>query len=246
MIKFFSRFRQRLLPKNKFSKYFIYAIGEIVLVVIGILIALQINNWNENTKKNKLKASYISALIVDYTKDSIQLDNSIALNKLVLEDIDSIIKSFYSKDIKLDDFIGYFKSFDRTIRTQNNFNTNSFNVLITSGNIDLIDEDLVEALMELNRLQTTQIEVTIDNNDTYIALMVDSAGEFPIFSSIQNFSKETNQLLWKKVDVEKIPVVFTNIIGFKRYVVDRYLELAESVKIKTDEVLSLLNSRSKK
>jgi hypothetical protein len=47
MIKFFRKIRQKMLTKNKFSKYLIYAIGEIFLVVIGILIALQINNWNE-------------------------------------------------------------------------------------------------------------------------------------------------------------------------------------------------------
>jgi len=50
MIKFFRKIRQRLLTENKFSKYLIYAIGEIVLVVIGIIIALQINNWNETRK----------------------------------------------------------------------------------------------------------------------------------------------------------------------------------------------------
>ena len=48
MIKFFRKIRQVLLAENKFSKYLLYAIGEIVLVVIGILIALQINTWNQN------------------------------------------------------------------------------------------------------------------------------------------------------------------------------------------------------
>ena len=50
MIKFFRKIRQKLLSENKFNKYLIYAIGEIILVVIGILIALQINNWNEKNK----------------------------------------------------------------------------------------------------------------------------------------------------------------------------------------------------
>jgi hypothetical protein len=50
MIKFFRRIRLDLLKKNKTGKYAKYAIGEIVLVVIGILIALQINNWNEDRK----------------------------------------------------------------------------------------------------------------------------------------------------------------------------------------------------
>ena len=54
MIKFFRHIRKRLLTENKFSKYLLYAIGEILLVVIGILIALSINNWNEE-QKNRIE-----------------------------------------------------------------------------------------------------------------------------------------------------------------------------------------------
>ena len=59
MIKFFRKIRQRLLTENKFSKYLLYAIGEVVLVVIGILIALSLNNNNEN---KKLKVQEIKIL----------------------------------------------------------------------------------------------------------------------------------------------------------------------------------------
>ena len=55
MIKFFRKIRQNLLMENKTGKYFKYAIGEILLVVIGILIALQVNNLNESSK-NDVKA----------------------------------------------------------------------------------------------------------------------------------------------------------------------------------------------
>jgi hypothetical protein len=47
MLKFFRKIRQNLLEESKFRKYLVYALGEIVLVVVGILIPLQINNWNE-------------------------------------------------------------------------------------------------------------------------------------------------------------------------------------------------------
>ncbi len=50
MIKFFRKIRQNLLIENKIGKYLKYAIGEIILVVIGILFALSINNWNESRK----------------------------------------------------------------------------------------------------------------------------------------------------------------------------------------------------
>ena len=58
MIKFFRNIRQNLVMENKNGMYFKYAVGEIVLVVIGILIALQINNWNENVKKLKQEKIY--------------------------------------------------------------------------------------------------------------------------------------------------------------------------------------------
>ncbi|GMN04991.1 hypothetical protein MTsPCn5_03790 [Croceitalea sp. MTPC5] len=76
MIKFFRKIRQRLLSDlpagkagNKFSKYLIYAIGEIVLVVIGILIALQINNWSENEKIKKEEKILITGLIQNIEED---------------------------------------------------------------------------------------------------------------------------------------------------------------------------------
>jgi len=69
MIKFFRRIRQKLITEGSLSKYLIYAIGEILLVVIGILIALQINNWNEKQKQSILIHSYINSLIDDLHND---------------------------------------------------------------------------------------------------------------------------------------------------------------------------------
>jgi len=63
MIKFFRKIRQNLLIENKTGKYFKYAIGEILLVVIGILIALQINNWNEQSKAKKSAEIQLLSLI---------------------------------------------------------------------------------------------------------------------------------------------------------------------------------------
>ncbi len=63
MIKYFRKIRQRLLTDNKFSKYLLYAIGEIILVVIGILIALQINNWNAEQKIKKEEIGILNNLL---------------------------------------------------------------------------------------------------------------------------------------------------------------------------------------
>jgi Family of unknown function (DUF6090) len=69
MIKFFRKIRQNLLMENKTGKYFKYAIGEIILVVIGILIALQINNWNENRKNHKKLTRYLYGTLGNFKSD---------------------------------------------------------------------------------------------------------------------------------------------------------------------------------
>lgn len=73
MIKFFRRIRQQLLKENKLSRYLIYAIGEIVLVVIGILIALSINNWNETQKELKKEHDVLIQLKEEYQTNLAQL-----------------------------------------------------------------------------------------------------------------------------------------------------------------------------
>ena len=81
MIKFFRRIRLSLLSQNKFSKYLIYAIGEIILVVIGILIALQINNWNESKQLKKIERKYLLELKSNLKVDLKDINHSISFTK---------------------------------------------------------------------------------------------------------------------------------------------------------------------
>jgi hypothetical protein len=107
MIKFFRKFRQKLLSENKFSNYLIYAVGEIVLVVIGILIALQINNWNENRKANenfilllsnvRNELAYnieLSSEVINYNRILDTLAHKVLNNRLVKEDYKNNPKLF--------------------------------------------------------------------------------------------------------------------------------------------------------
>ena len=80
MIKFFRNIRKNLLSQGKTGKYLKYAIGEIILVVIGILIALQINNLNEQRKQNNLEQDYLIALKREFENNLIEVDRVIKLN----------------------------------------------------------------------------------------------------------------------------------------------------------------------
>lgn len=81
MIKLFRKIRQDLLTENKFSKYLVYAIGEIILVVVGILIALQINNWNEVKKDRAYEIKMLSEIKKGLMGDQINLQEQIQAYK---------------------------------------------------------------------------------------------------------------------------------------------------------------------
>ena len=79
MIKFFRKIRQNLLSEGKTKKYLLYAIGEIALVMIGILLALQVNNWNEQRKDDKKEQELLGQLRSEFQSNLEQLDEKISL-----------------------------------------------------------------------------------------------------------------------------------------------------------------------
>ncbi|MGK0413037.1 MAG: hypothetical protein ACJA1B_001239 [Polaribacter sp.] len=92
MIKFFRKIRQNLLSEGKTGKYLKYAIGEILLVVIGILIALSINNWNENRKNIAKKETLLKALKIEFSSNLTQLDTVLYYDDIVLKNIRRFMK----------------------------------------------------------------------------------------------------------------------------------------------------------
>jgi len=85
MLRFFRQIRQHLLTDNKFSKYLLYAVGEILLVVIGILIAIQVDNWNEERKAGLVELSLLEELKADLEYSKKELQQVSDTNKEYLE-----------------------------------------------------------------------------------------------------------------------------------------------------------------
>ncbi len=99
MLKFFRNIRKNLLAEGKTTKYFKYAIGEIFLVVIGILIALQISNWNENRKLKQQERSYYCKISEDLSSDLLNLERS----KISLEERIVVLDRFLINLLKIQD-----------------------------------------------------------------------------------------------------------------------------------------------
>lgn len=94
MIKFFRKIRQQLLSENKFSKYLLYAIGEIILVVIGILIALQINNNNNYKEQRRTEQEYLISLQTEFKSNLKKINVSIDENEVRLNALEDLITLF--------------------------------------------------------------------------------------------------------------------------------------------------------
>ncbi|MFD2917934.1 DUF6090 family protein [Psychroserpens luteus] len=146
MIKFFRHIRQRYISEGKTTKYFKYAIGEILLVVIGILIALQINNWNE-VQKGKMKATTIlEAIRSDMVKDLERIEDlkpywgkEIVYFKKVFPSYTYPIDMEIIVDMETVSQVNYSTLFDYDAPFRSN--TSAFDAMIADGNSDLITND---------------------------------------------------------------------------------------------------------
>jgi len=147
MIPYYRKIRKKLADDNQFFKYSRYAIGEIILVVVGILIALQINNWNNLNEKNKLKSVYINRLISDiksdttniaYTRSELEINQGvikaliekISLNE-DLEELDTLLYNYFERGWIIYEFIPTSNTYIDLSQTGN------MNIL---NNPDLVDE----------------------------------------------------------------------------------------------------------
>ncbi|WP_166966814.1 DUF6090 family protein [Yeosuana marina] len=120
MIKFFRKIRQNLLSEGKTRSYLKYAIGEIVLVVIGILIALQINNWNEERKIKQKETIVLKELLTSINSDltAYKIHTEPSLERKA-NGIDSLIAYIFDKrEIKNSIFINFYTNMSLNVFMQ--------------------------------------------------------------------------------------------------------------------------------
>lgn len=152
MIKFFRKIRQNLLSEGKTEKYFKYAIGEIILVVIGILIALQINNWNEKRKQQVKTQNYYQQLLEDLHKDKNFATITIKKFEKQREAFQDYLKKFDDSKLSVKEM--YQELLKLNIESfALHFNTSTIESLQNSGEIVLIPPVLRNRLLDLKRQQ---------------------------------------------------------------------------------------------
>jgi len=143
MIKFFRKIRQSLLSENKFNKYLVYAIGEIILVVIGILIALEINKYNEANKQRAKEVQFLKNLTTDLILEENELDRYIEIRESMVNSAQIILEHFNGKPV---DDINLFHYHNFNVEIWQAFQriNNTFLELVNSGNLTIISNDSIK------------------------------------------------------------------------------------------------------
>lgn len=136
MVKFFRKIRQNLLSENKFTKYLAYALGEIILVVIGILIALAINNGNQNRIDDKNEQIYLLGLKEEFETSKFKLTELIAVNQRNYIGAKKILEHTATKNESLTETT-FSELLYNTFSADIAFNPNNslLNEMINSGNL---------------------------------------------------------------------------------------------------------------
>ena len=164
MIKFFRKIRQKLVTENKFSKYLLYAIGEIILVVIGILIALAINNNNEDRKTRIKELNYLTGIKSDLHLNLTELKNYITIRETSVNSAKTVLDFFnHKREVNPDEF--NFHSLNVQIWYPFKKNDNTYQELINSGNIAIISNDSIKNIlinMQLGYKQITVLETHME------------------------------------------------------------------------------------
>jgi hypothetical protein len=125
----------------------LYAIGEIVLVVIGILIALQINNWNEQQKQNKLEKEYYCRLLEDVIQDREQVTNLIAQSESRLKASNQAVRLLQKEKTKKQEIGTQISLSIRAIYSDFKPNNSAFEDLKSGANLNIIrDKNVIKAL----------------------------------------------------------------------------------------------------
>jgi len=240
MIKIFRKIRQNLVMENKTSKYFKYAIGEIMLVVIGILIALQINNWNENRLKQE-------QLISVYERTLIDIDNDIQEMSATLEyytELEYIFKKVINDSITPDLFnVGLSRILTNGVSTSLNMTgVNQLRALnstdsLSLGIIDLYDAMELQLINNYERrinLQVSEVVNTFrDKYDWYPEYMGKTIMQNNSSKELQDYFLYNSE--YRHRVISSYQLFYVNYVSSLKILIPVLKEITEELKIKLEK-----------
>jgi hypothetical protein len=181
MINFLRRIRRNLINENKPNIYLIYAIGEVVLVVFGILIAFQIDNWNESRKTESVELRYLERLKTDLIQDSLYFNQRIVDARKTIENNSEAIKIAYQsqRNIKdLQDLMNLYNFYSEHLTIQDN----SFVEMTSAGKLNILkNEQLKIEIVSYYKFSNAAAKHIKEYNEYSVTLVTYLNNSNPIF-----------------------------------------------------------------
>jgi len=184
MIRLFRRVRNKLLSEKNYGIYVLYATGEIVLVMVGILLALQIDNWNEARKDRITEEQYVERLLRDLQNDSIYIESQILLCERAISHLDSFLIEMYKAPENPDDVRriikhGALQTDDLTLKNS------TYRELISTGSMNIFsDQNVKAAIMDYYHLGEEIASQIKEFNLFSTQVMTDGMAKVPSFIQI--------------------------------------------------------------
>jgi hypothetical protein len=169
MITFLRRIRQNLINSNKLSKYLLYALGEIVLVMIGILLALQINTWNENRKLKAKTKDYLLLLKEDLNKERENVNTQIDFVNDYFSRFEIYLEA--SKNTTTIKDIAVLLADIRPTTLTPTYKIDVVDALNTTGDIKLIPAEIRKKIADLTQQQVWVEKFVARNNRMHLEQM---------------------------------------------------------------------------
>ena len=148
MLKFFRKIRKSLIESGSVQKYILYAGGEILLVVIGILIALQINNWNEARKNEVSQRIALNGLKDEMIRNQARFDRAMTQRKRFIASCDSLILFSKEEDPELGSVGAWWRLLVNCFRYATfEPSLGQYEALVNSGRIELVENDSLRMIL---------------------------------------------------------------------------------------------------
>ena len=213
------------------------------LVVIGILIALQINNWNESNKLNDLKQVYYQQLLKDLSADKEYLAKKIDLYNSRILKYENYLDSYQNPNLSIEEVVQNQNKLD--FATDNiSFQNSTIETLENTGDVKLIPLDIGKKLTELKRSQELVIEFANLNYGYYMdnINLAGLSGGVPSFKKRLNNQPELNQFLKIEDNYDKIILSTEYASYLKIYNEKTNLEELKIILENIDTIVELINS----
>ena len=244
MFRFFRTLRKNVIGNGQVRRYLFYALGEIALVVIGILLALQIDAWNETRTDRKKELLYLKEIRANLADDLDNVDYSIAFNRkkdsVISASLNAMLQAGSNREAMLTISRNMPILAEFSVYTQNRV---AFDNMLSAENIDLVSSDSLRSALSAYYAEQNLLDGTQERVKQLTRIFVDNTT--PLLMNRENitqFYQENNFVSGNDLDFTTNRVLFGDLFGMQRNLESHNLYL-ENYKREIEALLHRIDQK---